>query len=368
MEIMFLRDPFLQSLQAIMGVVEKRHTFPILSNILFQANDNTLSLTATDLELELKSETSALSIKTPGVTTIPGRKLFDIIRTLPEASNVTISLENQKIILKSGRARYVLSTLPADGYPNIGTENIISEFSILEGALLNVIEKTHFAMAHQDVRYFLNGMCLELQDDKLRVVALDGHRLSLSEANIIGAKIQPTRIIIPRKGISELLRLLKNSEDSLHVKISNQHIHIENSLFSMNSKLIEGQFPGIGPLLKNKGEQYFCTNREDLKQLLTGMAILCNDKSPTVNLSLTQNLLKIKAHNPEQEQAENELEIDYQGENINFCLNVNYLLDVINSMSSSQAVKFLFNNSDSGLFIESEGDPNTLNLIMPLRT
>ena len=361
------REALLKPLQAIGGVVERRQTLPILSHVLLEVKAGRLSLTGTDLEVQIQGSTELKDNKASGGTTVPARKLMDICRTLPEQAEMEISIENQKVTIKSGRSRFSLLTLPAADFPNIEESSPgLLEFSLPQKELRFLIEKTSFAIAQQDARQYLRGMLLEAQKGVIRAVATDAHRLALSTVST-DVKTEPNQVIVPRKGIMELLRLLSDQEGEVSIVIGTHHLRVVASDYVFNCKLIEGRFPNYEKVIPKNSNNNIVVDRDILKQALQRAAILSNEKLRGVCIQLRPGLLRLLANNPEHEEAEEELVIDYQGEEIDIGFNIDYLLDVCNTLPAG-AVKLSFLNAESGALIESlDAKDNCLYVVMPMR-
>lgn len=379
MNLSLTREELLKPLQAVIGVVEKRQTLPILSNvhIAIKEHEQELAITASDLEVEvqaretLKQQTSDLTGSATKVITVPGRKLMDICRSLPEDSNIHLSLDQDKLIIRCGRSRFSLTTLPATDFPLLKESESATEFAIDQKSLRYLASRTHFAMAQQDVRYYLNGMLLEINDGNIKTVATDGHRLALNAvpSSIINNAF--LQVILPRKGVSELLRLIDDNADEITVQISNNYARLIGKNFTFTSKLIDGRFPDYEKVLPRGGDKVVIVDREYFKQALSRASILSNEKFRGVRLQLKPGMLKIFANNPEQEEAEEEISIDYNGSELEIGFNVSYLLDVLNNLHSSQA-KMTFGDSKSSLLIEEyeegsdAGESSSLFVVMPM--
>jgi len=358
------RDVLLPVLQTVSGVVDRRQTLPILSNLLFNLEPNTLSVTATDMEVELIVKIE-VSLGQTGELTLPARKLLDICRALPGEADLQFEIKNDRVLIKSGKSRFTLATLPAPEYPVIEITENIAVFNIKQKKLDQLLSHTQFAMAQQDVRYYLNGLLLEISADKLRAVATDGHRLALDETDIKTSLEEPIQIIVPRKGITELTRLLQDDSE-IEIQISTNHIRIKNANTCFTSKLIDGRFPDYKRVIPELSETHVLADREELKNSLTRASILSNEKYRGVRIMLSANSLRALAHNPEQEEAEEELEVQYEGEELEIGFNVSYLLDTLSIIKSSQ-VKLSVLDANSSCLILPEEDSNCQYVVMPMR-
>jgi len=359
------REAILKPLQAVSGVVERRQTLPVLSNVLISAGQNGITFTATDLEVELQA-LSSVAVDAPGETTVPARKFIDICRALPESAEINFSLEDDRVVVKSGKSRFTLSTLPASDFPSVDAIKNVNKFELSQSSLRRLIERTHFAMAQQDVRYYLNGLMLQLTSDRLRAVATDGHRLALSDETVTIDISDDQQVIVPRKGVQELLRLLETNDDSAEIQVGSNHIKVAIPGLSFTSKLIDGRFPDYERVIPSGCDKIVIADREILKQALTRTSILSNEKYRGVRLNLLPNTLQILAHNPEQEQAEDEIEVNYQGDELEIGFNVSYMIDALNVINHD-TVKLSLADSNSSCLIEAEEGDSSRYVVMPMR-
>jgi DNA polymerase-3 subunit beta len=359
------REVLLAPLQAVIGVVERRQTMPILANMLIVARKGVVSVTATDLEVELVASTE-VDVEEEGEITLPGRKLLDICKALPEGAKVSLSVLADKATIRSGKSRFTLSTLPAAEFPTIEEMNIQQKLTIPQEAIRGLLQKTHFSMAQQDVRYYLNGLLLEVEDKTLRAVATDGHRLALSEVNFDsdGSK-KGLQVIVPRKGVLELQRLLGSDADVL-LSIGSNHIRVELDGIRFTSKLIDGRFPEYGRVIPQGASQIMVADRGALRAAMQRTAILSNEKYRGIRLELRQGLLTMQAHNPEQEEAEEEVEVNYEGGDIEIGFNVNYLLDALGAVEGDE-VQVTLGDSNSSCVISEAGGGRSKYVVMPMR-
>ncbi|PCI51670.1 MAG: DNA polymerase III subunit beta [Gammaproteobacteria bacterium] len=360
------RELLLKPLLLVSGAVERKSTLPILGNILFDVSEQSLTLTATDLELEMVAYTEIDNQGDDGKLTIPARKLLDICKSLPENSLITFTAKDDTVKLCSGRSRYSLSTLPASDFPNIEEWKGDVEFKLLKSELLRLIESTHFSMANQDVRYYLNGMSIESEGNEIRSVATDGHRLAICKITNDSLALPARQVIVPRKGILEIIRLLSPVDEEVNIYLGSNHIRIIDTEFSFTSKLVDGRFPDYRRVLPRNGDKIFVTNKEQLRQVLSRASILSNEKFKGVRLNFSNSLLKITANNPEQEQAEEELEIDFPYESLEVGFNVSYVLDVLSAIKDEE-VKFTLADANSSVVIEGVDSGEALYVVMPMR-
>lgn len=366
MKITINRDTLLKPLQVVSGVVEKRQTLPILSNVLFSVNDNRLTLTGTDLEVELTSHTDELQTDASGETTLPTRKFMDICKSLPEQAMVEITVEETKSIIRSGKSRFTLSTLPSTDFPSSESITAAREFTITQSVLKHLIEQTYFCMANQDVRYYLNGLLLELNPNSIRAVATDGHRLALSEQACDIESGDISQIIVPRKGIIELMRLLHDDDTPCTVQINNNFIRIDLGTIVFTSKLIDGRFPDYDRVIPKGGQKIVTANRELLRQGLLRASILSNEKYRGIRMNFTNNLLRATVNNPEQEEAIEEIDISYQSDELEIGFNVSYLVDALNSIKADE-VQLTLLDPNSSCVITALGDESSRYVVMPMR-
>lgn len=366
MKFAIQREALLKPLQLVAGVVEKRQTLPILSNVLITLENGQLSLTGTDLEVELVARTTVDSAEENGEITLPARKLVDIMRNLPEDSMVEVRVQDQRAVIKTGRSRFTLATLPASEFPNVEEVQATSRFQAPQRDLRFLIEHTQFAMAQQDVRYYLNGMLFETQPDLLRTVATDGHRLAVCDKAMALSNVAATQVIVPRKGVLELHRLLETSDEPVEVILGSNHIRVIGPLFSFTSKLVDGRFPDYGAVLPKNGDKILVGGREEMRQALQRAAILSNEKYRGIRLQLSAGTLKVMANNPEQEEAEEEIEVNYDGEELEIGFNVGYLLDVLNALGTD-SVKVTLKDADSSADLRADGDDSCRYVVMPMR-
>jgi DNA polymerase-3 subunit beta len=360
------RESLLRPLQLVTGVVERRQTLPVLANLLVVLKDNQISLTGTDLEVELVGRFSSDSLGAEGEITIPAKKLMDIVKSLPDDAVISLAIDDAKAVLTSGRSRFTLTTLPASDFPSVEDEPDTLRFTIEQQVLKKLIDATSFAMAQQDVRYYLNGMLLELTQDRVRTVATDGHRLALSTAAVTSDVSDKRQVIVPRKGILELARLLGEGSGEVEVALGNNHIRVRTPGFTFTSKLVDGKFPDYERVLPRGGDKKVIADRAELKSVFGRAAILSNEKYRGVRLVLETGNLQVLANNPEQEEAEENLAVDYEGDNLEVGFNVNYLLDVFNHVQGEQ-VQFLMADSNSSALLQDAEDSSALYVVMPMR-
>ncbi len=360
------REQVLGPLQAVIGVVERKQTMPVLANVLLSAKGNRLSVTGTDLEVELVAS-GEVNVAQPGEITVPGRKLLDIAKSLPAGATVTLSVEGEKVKVSAGRSRFTLSSLSASEFPVVESINATQSITLPQAELARLIAKTHFSMAQQDVRYYLNGTLLETDGKMLRAVATDGHRLAIAETPLPGdgKGIQPQQVIVPRKGVLELQRIL-GANGEVEISIGTNHIRLQIGDIRFTSKLIDGKFPEYGRVIPSNPGKIVVVDREALRAALQRTAILSNEKYRGVRLSLLKNAVKLQAHNPEQEEAQDEVEIDYAGEEMEIGFNVTYLLDALSAVDT-ETVEIGLTDANSSCLIRAPGTTASRYVVMPMR-
>ncbi|NIJ70279.1 DNA polymerase III subunit beta [Xanthomonas sp. 60] len=359
------REAFLKPLAQVVNVVERRQTLPVLANFLVQVKDGQLSLTGTDLEVEMVSRI-AVEEAQDGETTIPARKLFEIIRALPDGSRITVSQNGDKITVQAGRSRFTLATLPANDFPSVDEVEATERVAIGEATLKELIERTAFAMAQQDVRYYLNGLLFDLRGDALRTVATDGHRLALCETELAKPSGSKRQIIVPRKGVTELQRLLESGDREIELEVGRSHVRVKRDDVTFTSKLIDGRFPDYEAVIPIGADREVRVERESLRASLQRAAILSNEKYRGIRVEVSPGNLKISAHNPEQEEAQEEIEAETDVNDLAIGFNVNYLLDALSALRDEQVVIQLRDSNSSALVREASNE-RSRHVVMPLR-
>ncbi|TZF90887.1 DNA polymerase III subunit beta [Cognatilysobacter lacus] len=360
------REVFLKPLAQVVNVVERRQTLPVLANLLVQVKSGLLSLTGTDLEVEMVSRV-AVEDAEDGETTIPARKLFEIVRALPDGSRITISQTGDRVSVQAGRSRFTLSSLPPGDFPSLDDVDATERVQVPEAALKELIERTAFAMAQQDVRYYLNGLLFDVRESSLRCVATDGHRLALCEAGLEGTGAQTKRqLIVPRKGVTELQRLLEGGERILELEMGRGHLRVKRDDVTFTSKLIDGRFPDYEAVVPIGADKEVRIDRDVLRAALQRAAILSNEKYRGVRMEVSPGQLKISAHNPEQEEAQEEVEADTRVDDLAVGFNVGYVLDALGALKEDQVVLQLRDANSSALLREASND-RCRHVIMPLR-
>lgn len=367
MKFTLVRDQFLKSLQQVTGAIGGRPSLPILGNILLKVQANELSMTCTDLEVELIAKLPLDGDVEEGAVTVPSRKFLDICRGLPDGANIEFKLETERAIIRSGRSRFTLATLPAEEYPNIDDWQTTAEFSLTQSVLRQLMESTAFSMANQDVRYFLNGMLFEIEGKNLKAVSTDGHRMAVATAQL-DREFPQQQVIVPRKGILELMRLLDKADEQVVIQLGNSNLRALVNQYVFTSKLVDGRFPDYRRVMPQSSDKFMIANGEELKQALARAAILSNEKFRGVRLNISNNQLKISSQNPEQEEAEEFIDVDYQYGDLEIGFNVNYLLDVLNTLKADQ-VRFSMRDGVASSLIEdnAENSLDAIYVVMPIR-
>jgi DNA polymerase-3 subunit beta len=360
------REALLQPLQTIIGVVDRRQTLPILGNALITVNQEQLSVLGTDLEVELIGRLALTQPSDAGQITVPARKLYDICRSTPENTLMQCTVENQRFIVKAGRSRFALQTLPALDFPNIEESPSEHRFKIPQKELRYLLEQTHFAIAQQDVRYYLNGLLFEIKEQQIRCVATDGHRMSLCSM-MLPKPLGFHQVIVPRKGVAELLRLLQTSEDEVEVILAQHHLRVIAKDFTFTSKLIDGKYPDYNKVLPKASDKKVILDRDELKQALARVTILSNEKFRGVSLQWQENALLLQSHNTEHEEAEEKLEVTYLNKAVQMGFNANYLLDVLNCMAAGD-IELAIAEAETSLLIQPimSAQASSLFVIMPV--
>ena len=360
-----LRDTLLSPVQAVTGVVEKRQTMPILGNLLLMAGDPGLTITATDMEVELLA-TANVEITDKGEVTVPARKFLEICRALPEGAKVSVALDKGKLSLRSGHSRFSLATLPAADFPVVEDIQVQRSFKLQQAKLHDLLTHTAFSMAQQDVRYYLNGLLLEIGEQQLRAVATDGHRLAVCDlkASLGGNGVQ--QVIIPRKSVLELQKLLGDRDEDVSMEVGTNHVRISLAGIRLTSKLIDGRFPEYERVVPKGGDKILLANRAELYEALQRAAILSNEKYRGVRLQLASKNLKILAHNPEQEEAEDQIEIQYQGSELEIGFNVTYLLEALAALDHEQ-VQITLTDANNSCLINAPQNEFCRYVVMPMR-
>lgn len=360
------RESLLRSLQLVTGVVERRQTLPVLANLLVVARDGSLSLTGTDLEVELVAVESTVDVQQEGEATIPARKLADIWRSLPEDAQVSVEVSGDRATVRSGRSRFTLATLPAEDFPKVESGQDDAEFEVAQPKLRALLDQVSFSMAQQDVRYFLNGMLLEVTPQHLRTVATDGHRLAMSTLEGTGAGTERLQAIVPRKGVLELSRLLDDGDEQVLLQLGGNHLRVTKGPYTLTTKLVDGKFPDYEKVVPRDLGRTITGDRASLKQAFQRASILSNEKYRGVRMTIDGEVMTIQANNPEQEEAEEQVAVDYDGDKLEIGFNVSYLQDVLSVLDTEQ-VQLSVSDANSSALIGGMGKEDALYVVMPMR-
>lgn len=359
------KEQLLAPLQSVSGIVERRHTLPILSNVLIERRGAQLTYLATDIEIQIRTG-SEVSEGNDGAVTVGARKLQEILRSLPEGVDVSLLMEEKRLQVKAGRSRFNLQTLPSEDFPRmLVQQEDTSRLTVSQKAFRSLIAQTQYAMAAQDVRYYLNGMLLMTEGQELRAVATDGHRLAFASVGL-SEKLGRREMILPRKTVLELQRLLSDSEDPLVIDAGSNQIRFSFGPIELVSKLIDGKFPDYTRVIPASTKNNLEVDRIALLQAMSRAAILTNEKFKGVRLLVEKDRLKIVAANAEQEEAQEELEVAYAGDNLDIGFNVSYLFDVL-SNSGAEKVNWGFNDSNSSALFTVPGNEQFRYVVMPMR-
>lgn len=361
------RESLLTPLQHVFGAVERRQTSPVLGNVLLHADDGSLTITATDTEIEMQAKAD-LHIDADGEVTVPARKLLDICKYLPDSARVDFDSTGDKVKFNSGRSRFTLATLPAAEFPKVDELVDAQQVTLTAEQLHHCIRSTSFSMAQQDVRFYLNGMLLEIGSGRLSCVATDGHRLAYAQCETDADPESPVRAIIPRKSVNELQRLLGTADanESVRLSVTPQHLQVNMGDVRLTTKLIDGRFPDYNRVIPIDGNKELLIDCATLKQSLTRASVLSNEKYRGVRLALESGILTISSNNPDQEEAIDELEVEYTGDSAEIGFNVTYLLDVLNSLDSENA-RIVLKDGNSSVLVTPEQTSDSKYVVMPMR-
>lgn len=365
MRFSLTREALLKPVQQVVGVVEKRQTMPVLSNLLVVLEGGTLSLTASDLEVEMVARVACADGEA-GSITVPARKLFEILRALPDGVMVTVSVSGERINVTAGRSRYTLVGLAAEEYPSTEESEVVERLRLSEASLRRAFEATAFAMAQQDVRFYLNGLLLDAEGETLRCVATDGHRLALSETGLLSPAQVKRQLIVPRKGVLELLKLLESGDREVELEVGRSHVRLRRDDVSFSSKLIDGRFPDYEAVIPLGADKELRIERDVLRAALQRAVILSNEKYRGVRLEVEPSVLRVIAHNPEQEEAVEEVEADTQISGLSIGFNASYLLDALGALTEPQAL-MLFRDAGSSALVREGSHARNRHVVMPMR-
>lgn len=371
MEFTIAREALYRPLQRIVGAVEKKQTLPILSNVLVTVKSQLLSLVGTDLEIEIIARVPLIHKSDPGETTVSARKLVDICRALPDAAEIHFALNDNKVTIKSGRSRFSLACLPAADFPKLEEGPGQIELSLSSRILSQLFEYTSFSMAQQDVRYYLNGLLLTFSSNEVRSVATDGHRLATHVLPIDRPLSEPASVIIPRKAVLELERLFSEEQEDLGIVVSDSHLRAISTSYSFSTKLVEGKFPNYQRVLPQAVGHEAILSRELFKQALARVAVLFTDKFRGARFLFSENHLKVQATNAEKDEVEEELEIQYNGPDLEIGFNISYIQEYLSVIKTPEVALHLFDPNSSVLFEPRQQEDVSVTMhsyvVMPMR-
>lgn len=360
------RDDLLGPLSAVAGIIERRHTLPILSNVLISRTEEQLSFLATDIEMQITARNPAGQPGEPLAVTVGARKLLDILRALPDEIDVTLQQQDKRLMVKAGKSRFTLQTLPAEDFPRLAIPSgDIARFALPQKVLRRLLALVQYAMAQQDIRYYLNGLLMIVEQNQLKLVATDGHRLAYIAAPL-ESELPRQEVIVPRKTVLELAKQMSDSDDEVRVELSSSQAAFKFGAVELVSKLVDGKFPDYTRVIPTQHKNSLKLDRETLRQALLRAAILSNEKFRGVRWVLADGSLKIVSSNAEQEEAHEELEVNYAGDALDIGFNVNYLLDVLNNAPGSE-VDCSFGESSSSALLSFPADAEFKYVVMPMR-
>ncbi len=360
------RDEILAPLAAVSGIIERRHTLPILSNVLIDRGADALSFLATDIEIQITARSTLGAAGEARALTVGARKLVDILRALPDGVEVTLQQQDKRLLVKAGKSRFSLQTLPAEDFPRLAKPaGDAARFSLSQKSFRRLLGLVQYAMAQQDIRYYLNGLLMVIEDRQLRLVATDGHRLAFASLRL-DAELPRQEAIVPRKTVIELSKLLADSDDEVSVELSPSQAAFSFGTVDLVSKLVDGKFPDYTRVIPTQHKNRMHTEREPLRQALMRAAILSNEKFRGVRWVLAEGTLKIVSSNAEQEEAHEELEVKYSGDALDIGFNVNYLLDVLNNVAGGE-IECAFGDSASSALISYAAEKDFKYVVMPMR-
>ena len=360
------QENIVAALQSVVGIVERRHTLPILANVMIQKSAQGVQLTSSDLEIQIRTEDDLGGDASNFTTTVGARKLMDILRSMPSDQMVSLESQQNKLILKGGKSRFTLQTLPAEDFPLVQeSANFGPMFSIPQKTLKDLLHQVSFAMAVHDIRYYLNGILFVAEGKQLSLVATDGHRLAYTSATL-DVEVPKQEVILPRKTVLELLRLLSDKEGMIDMQFANNQAKFKFEGKEFVTKLVEGKFPDYNRVIPKNHKNSVTLGRLSLLSTLQRTAILTSDKFKGVRINLDTGMLRVAASNAEQEEASDEIEIDYAGDNIEIGFNVTYLIDVLTNMSQDM-VRMDLADSNSSVLVTMAENPNFKYVVMPMR-
>jgi DNA polymerase-3 subunit beta len=363
MKIVINRDAVIEPLQLVAGVIERKQTVPILSNLLFICDGEEAEIVGTDTEVEMRARIPLVSGES-GSFTLPAKKFSEICKTVSDGQEISVDVGADRAKVVAGKSRFTLGVLDSSDFPSLETTAPINRLAIEESTLKRMVDKTHFAMAIQDVRYYLNGMLVDIQDTVVATVATDGHRLAANRTEVESET--PGQILIPRKAVLEITRLLKDRKEMVTVDITTTHVRLQIGSVTFISKLIDGRYPDYNRVIPREMGEVITADRESLRQALIRTSILSNEKFKGINIEITENNMKLLAHNPEQEEAEEEVEVEYTGDRLSVGFNVGYMIEVLGAVEEDK-VHLWIADSQSSCLIKGFNNEDSLYVIMPMR-
>ena len=360
------QDKVLSVLQSVAGIVERRHTLPILANVLVRKTGTSLQLTTSDLEIQIRTTAELDGDSGSFTTTIGARKLIDILRTMPVDQTVSLESSAAKVILKGGKSKFTLQTMPAEDFPLVQeSANFGPVFSVPQKTLKDLLSQVSFAMAVQDIRYYLNGILFVAEGKQLSLVATDGHRLAFASATL-DVEVPRQEVILPRKTVIEMQRLLSDAEGAIEMQFANNQARFSFGGMEFVSKLVEGKFPDYNRVIPKNHKNIITLGRVALLASLQRTAILTSDKFKGVRLNIDPGTLKVASNNAEQEEAIDELDIDYAGDSIEIGFNVTYLIDALANMTQ-EMVRIELSDSNSSALMTIPDNATFKYVVMPMR-
>ncbi len=365
MDFYITKEEVVKSINLTLGVVEKRQTLPILSNVLFEVDESSLKLTATDLESEISTTSTISNFKSGGKTTTPARKLSDLCRLMPDLAEIHFFLDGDNLKIETESGKYNLSTLPSEDFPVFETEEAQSQINISSQNLKNLITKTSFAMGNQDWRHYLNGLYMMIDDKVITTVATDAHRLAMATSSLNEASSESTSGIVPRKSINEIGKLVGDESENVVIQLGQTSIAANVSGTTFVSKLIEGKFPDYEQVIPSGESSLLVVDRKNFSESLSRVSVLSSEKYKGVRIITKKDSLNISANNPEKEQGEENLSCEYQGEEIDIAFNVNYLQEILSTIDSEK-IEINFFGSEKSCLITDPNSENLKYVVMPL--
>ncbi len=365
MDFYIIKEEVVKSLNQTLGVVEKRQTLPILSNVLFEVDESSLKLTATDLESEISTTSIVSNFNSGGKTTAPARKLNDLCRLMPDLAEIHFYLDGDNLKIETESGKYNLSTLPSEDFPVFEIEETQSQINISSQNLKNLITKTSFAMGNQDWRHYLNGLYMMIDDKVITTVATDAHRLAMATSSLNEASSESISGIVPRKSINEIGKLVGDESENVVIQLGQTSIAVNVSGTTFVSKLIEGKFPDYEQVIPSGESSLLVVDRKNFSESLSRVSVLSSEKYKGVRIITKKDSLNISANNPEKEQGEENLQCEYQGEEIDIAFNVNYLQEILSTIDS-ETIEINFFGSEKSCLITDPNSENLKYVVMPL--